>query len=167
MLIPTFTCMKLNDVLIQALHSETDERKILFEHYVKMLEDLQKAKLLIEEQEKRIRFKISEYRNGSSIDSAHLSSNRMLHALGTIVKSSDYPIAGSWRDKIIYVMKRSDKALTGKEIIDRLKVLQPELSDKNINSSIHPTLSDNSGEGKKFKKIVDEVTNTNRYELNK
>jgi hypothetical protein len=144
--------MKIQEALKQALNNNTDEDKVLYDFYLSELSEILEAKSLLSAKEAEVRAKLEKY--GKTINVAVPEKTP---------KSTPYPFTGSWRDKIDFVLKGSDP-LTGKEILAFIETKQPELKGK-ITSSIYPTLSDNSKDGKRYIKIYDEVLKVNKFSL--
>ena len=153
--------MKLNEILSEALNSDTNERKVLYEYFIKSLDELLEAKRLLDSKEQEVRRKIAEY---APADADQLDVNQP-DTRNLAVAA--YPIAGSWITKITYVLGNSQTPLVARQIINELKKLQPDLINKKIATSVYPTLSDNSGSNGKFIKTYNSTLAANAFALRK
>jgi hypothetical protein len=150
--------MEIDEILQKALGGESDENKVLYEHYLGRLNRILKAKETLEQLEKSVRLKIAKYSgNVEKLVSPTKASLSRPDVNG-------YPIKGSWTEKIEYFLKRHNYALTAKQILSLIEDMQPELQGK-IASSVYPTLSDNSKDGKRFIKLYDTSLKVNTFRL--
>ncbi|MBS0628299.1 MAG: hypothetical protein JSS09_08820 [Verrucomicrobia bacterium] len=150
--------MELNEILQKALGGEIDENKVLYEHYLGRLNRILQVKETLDLLEKNVRLKIAKYSGG--IERADSTVQAVLNRPDL----NGYPIRGPWVDKIEYVLRKEDRPLTARQVLTFIEDMQPELKGK-IASSVYPTLSDNSKDGKKFIKLYDKVLKVNIFQI--
>lgn len=149
--------MKLNEILHNALFTDSDEQKALYEFYSKLLQDILDAKSMIEQKEKEVRIKISQY-------SQEVINYPIVGTITDVIPSveGEFPYTGSWAERIDYVLE--GKELTAREISNAIELYQPELKSK-ANSSVYPTLTDNVKIGKRYIKRYDAKTKMNKFSM--
>ena len=154
--------MKANEILNEAFTSGLDENKVLYDFYVKSLDEVLEAKSILDKREKEIRAKIAKYSQGA-IDYAPVS---VIGVGAMAFELANYPFNGAWADKIDFVLSQSGGELSAREISNAIERIEPALAGK-TNASVYPTLSDNEKKGKKYTKRFDESIKANKFSIKK